>query len=266
MQKKKILGIALIVIIFITLFGTVLYIFNELKEENDIKIQNIDITDAKKFKSEYEELNGKEVKEGLNYRTVNIDESNPIKYITASDLVTKMDNGESFVVYFGFNSCPWCRSIIEPLIKSANKNSVSTIYYVDIKNIRDKYELDEDNKAIRTVEGTEGYYQLLNKFKNVLSDYQPLEYKTTKTVKGKKKTVTVKVDIDEKRIYAPNIVLVKNGKPIVLTTGVAEDLEDPYKELTEEEINYSISEFDKLFKNITTTTTSGNVCTGEGNC
>ena len=266
MQKKKILGIALIIIIFLGLAGTIIYVFTELKEENDIRIQNINTTDAKNFKSEYEELNDKEVKEGVKYRTLSIDENNPIKYITASDLITKMDNKESFVVYFGFNSCPWCRAIIEPLLKSASKNGVSTIYYVDIKNIRDKYELNDDNEAVKTTEGTEGYYQLLNKFNSVLSDYKPLEYKTTKTVKGKKKTVTVKVDIDEKRIYAPNVVLVKNGKPIQLTTGISDDIEDPYKELTEEEINYSISEFDKLFKSIVTTTTSENICTGESNC
>ena len=102
--------------------------------------------------------------------------------------------------------------------------------------------------------------------KKTLEDYKALEYKTTKKVKNKTKEVTVKVDINEKRIYAPNVILVKNGKPIVLTTGVSDKIEDPYKELTDEEINYSINEFDKLFKSITTTTTSNNICTGESNC
>ena len=265
MQKKKILGIALIIIIFLTLFGTIVYVFNELKNENDIRLQNIDTTDAKKFKSEYEELNGKEVKDGINYRTVSISENNPIKYVTASDLITRMDNNETFVVYFGFNSCPWCRSIIEPLLKSASKNNIGTIYYVDIKNIRDTYELDDEHKAVRTVEGTDGYYQLLNRFNNVLDDYKDLEYTTTKTVKKKKKEVTVKVEINEKRIYAPNVVLVKNGKPIKLTTGISNKLENPYDELNDELINYSIDAFNDLFKDITTTTT-GEVCTGQGNC
>ena len=266
MQKKKIIGIALIIIIFIALVGTIIYVFTELKEENDIRIQNIDTTDAKKFKSEYEELNGKEVSEGVYYRTLDINENNPIKYITASDLVSKMDNKESFVVYFGFNSCPWCRMTLEALLKSAEKNNITTIYYVDIKNIRDTYELDENNKPVCTTRGTDGYYQLLNKFDSVLSDYKPLEYETTKKVKNKTKTIKVKVDIDEKRIYAPNYVLVKNGKPILLTDSIPNSIDDPYKELTEEDTNYFINEFNKLFEQVRPSTTTGEVCSGTGNC
>jgi thiol-disulfide isomerase/thioredoxin len=267
MNKRKVLGIALIVAIFLGLVATVVYVFTELKEETDINIQQIENTDAKKFKSEYESLNDQEVKEGLKYRSVNIDENNPIKYATASDIVNKIDNKESFLVYFGFDSCPWCRSIIESMLESAKNNNISTIYYVDVKSIRDVYTLNEKHEAVRTTEGTEGYYNLLTRLDNVLEDYAPLTYKETKKVRGKKTEVTTSVEINEKRIYAPNIVLVKEGKALLLTTAISEELTDPYMELTDEIKKYSLDEFDNIFKEMeTTTTTTIPVCEGPSNC
>ncbi len=269
MNKKRFLGIALVIAIFIGLAITIIYIFTELKDETDIQLQKSEITDAIKFKNEYEALNNTEVSENVLYRTVTIDDNNPIKYVKASDIVSKMDNKETFVVYFGFDSCPWCRLIIEQLISSAKEHNISTVYYIDIKNIRDKYELDSTNHtAVRTVEGTEGYYQLLNRFNKVLDDYQPLTYTETKKVKGKKKTVTNTVKVDEKRIYAPNVVLVNKGEPTILTTGINSKVTNPYVEPTEAEKEYTKNEFDKIFSVISdkTTTTSSNVCDEKGNC
>ena len=39
MNKKRIIGIALIIAIFIGLAATIVYIFTELKDETDIQIQ-----------------------------------------------------------------------------------------------------------------------------------------------------------------------------------------------------------------------------------
>ena len=267
MNKKKIIGIALIIVIFIGLGLTILYVFNELNNEHDIEIQNIETTDAKKFKTEYESLNDQEVSEGKKYRSVEISDNNPIKYATANDIANKIDNNESFIVYFGFDTCPWCRSIVEELVNTAMANNVSTIYYVDVKNIRDAYTLNENNEAVRTTEGTEGYYKLLEKLNNVLSDYAPL---TVENKKNKKKTETVPVN--EKRIYAPNVVLVKDGKAVLLTTGIPDTFKDPYAEIDDTTREYIKSEFNKLFKELqvttttTTTTSNSNVCGGPDNC
>ena len=267
MNKKKIIGIALIIVIFVGLGLTILYVFNELNNEHDIEIQNIETTDAKKFKTEYESLNEQEVSEGKNYRSVDIPDNNPIKYATANDIATKMDNNETFIVYFGFDACPWCRSMVEGLVNTALENNVSTIYYVDIKNIRDVYTLNENNEAVRTTEGTEGYYKLLEKLNNVLSDYSPL---TVENKKNKKKPISV--PINEKRIYAPNVVLVKEGKSVLLTTGLPESFTDPYAELDDTTKEYIKTEFNKLFKEVqvttttTTTTSNSNVCGGPDNC
>ena len=265
MNKKKILGVALIVLIFIGLAATIVYIFTELKDETEIQIQNVEFTDAKKFKNEYEALNDKEEKEGQNYRTVSISENNPIKYAKASDIISKIDNKETFLVYFGYDTCPWCRLVIEALLNTASNYNINTIYYVDVKNIRDVYSLNEKHELVRTTEGTDGYYALINKLAPVLDNYEPLTYEVKDK---KKKTKTVTVEIDEKRIYTPSVVLVKNGVPTLRTTGISKDIKDPYVELTEDMQIYAKEEFGKLFNEVnpTTTTTTGEVCTGIGNC
>ncbi|MDE6292092.1 MAG: hypothetical protein K2L98_00260, partial [Bacilli bacterium] len=168
-------------------------------------------------------------------------------YITAEELVEKIDNKETFVVYFGFNTCPWCRSVLSNLISTAKSNNIDKIYYVDVKNIRDTYALNEENKAVRTVEGTKGYYDLLDRLDRVLEKYANLTY----SVKKKKKTVIKEVEIGEKRIYAPSIVAVREGAPVGLTTGISKKLKDPYGELTEEINNESLELFNNLFKSLT---------------
>ena len=56
--------------------------------------------------------------------------------------------------------------------------------------------------------------------------------------------------IDEKRIYAPNVVVVKNGEAISMESGIVKELTDPYMEI-DEGIKCKIKEqfncmFDKL--------------------
>ena len=69
-------------------------------------------SDALKFKEEYESLNKEE-----GYRNVSVDENNPFIYIEDTALAKKIADREDMVVYFGFSKCPWCRSILENLIK-----------------------------------------------------------------------------------------------------------------------------------------------------
>ncbi len=179
------------------------------------------VTDAMKFKEEYESLNGKSNDAGKLYRELNISEDNPFVYATAKEIVEKIDNGETFIVYFGFKSCPWCRSMLETLIKVAKDEKISKVYYVDVLNLRDSYTLD-GNKPVKSKEGSAGYDELLDRLDSVLSDY------TLTNEKGK----TIKVG--EKRIYAPNVVSVVSGNPEKLTTGLSDAETDSYMELTDE--------------------------------
>lgn len=189
------------------------------------------ISDAMKFKEEYESINGNIV-EGTDYkvRSLDISDDNPFVYASANDIITMMDNGETFVVYFGFASCPWCRSVLPTLIDVAEELGLEKVYYVDVKEIRDVLEVDEDGNVVTTKEGSEGYIGLLARLEDVLEDYT-LEYD------GKK------IDTEEKRIYAPNVVSVVNGTAKELETGISELQENPFGELTDEMIDETYNKF-----------------------
>ena len=138
--------------------------------------------DALRFKEEYESINGDKI-EGTDYkvRTLKVAEDNPIVYAEANDIITMMDNGETFVVYFGFNSCPWCRSVLPILLDVAKDLDLKKIYYVDVKDIRDQLEVDKKGNVTIVKEGSEGYIGLLKRLDDVLEDYtynHKVEYET----------------------------------------------------------------------------------------
>ena len=133
-----------------------------------------------------------------------------------------MEDEESFVVYFGFSSCPWCRSIIETLLEVSNELDIKNIYYVDVKDIRDVLKLDDNNEVITSKEGTDDYYKLLDKLSNVLDDY------TLTDKEGNE------ISTNTKRIYAPNIVAIVDGIATKMTTGISDKQTDAYMELSDE--------------------------------
>ena len=192
-------------------------------------------TDAYKFKEEYESINNKDNGHGNKYRELNIPVDNPFIYQTPEELLERVDKKETFIVYFGFKECPWCRSILEELINSAKDKNVDKIYYVDVKDIRDVKELDDENNIITTKEGNKAYMELVERFSEVLSDY-------TLTKDNEK------ISTGEKRIYAPNIIAVSNGKAIQLEEGLPEDFTDPYSKLTDKVKKYTYNKFKCLFK------------------
>lgn len=219
-MKNKILII--LIIVMITLTGC----FNKQDKNSD----------AYKFAEEYNSIGGKENSYGKTNRKTNIPKDNPFVYKTAEDISNLMDEGETFVVYFGFSTCPWCRSMIDQLVKSAKDNDIEKIYYVDVLNIRDTYQVAEDNSLTKTKDGTTGYMELIKKMENVLSDYS-LE-----------NTNKEKVLVGEKRIYAPNVVAVVNGKAEKMVEGISEDLKDPYDELTSKMKKDSYNSFKCLWE------------------
>ena len=228
-MKKKFLIFTSIVLTVFTL--TACGKNKEIEEKSD------NVIDALKFKEEYESLNGVENENnGKTFRTVNIPEDNPIIYKEASDIVEMIENNESFVVYFGFAKCPWCRSIIETLINVANDYNVDTVYYVDVYDIRDTLKLDEDNNIVTDKEGTEDYMKLIELLDNVLSDYTLTDSDGDKVLTG------------EKRIYAPNIVAIINGKTEKLETGISDNQEDGYQDLTDEILEDSYEKISSVIK------------------
>lgn len=194
--------------------------------------------DAIKFKEEYENLNGKTNENSKKkYRTVKIDSKNKIVYSSAKEVLKMMEEKKSFVVYFGFDSCPWCRSVVENVSK-ISKELDEDIYYVDVKEIRDVYELDDENKVKLTKEGDKNYLKLIKKLDSVLKEY------TLTTADDNE------VQVGEKRIYAPNIVSVIDGEAKELTTGLSDKQTDGYMTLTDEMKQESYKKIKKVVQEV----------------
>lgn len=194
--------------------------------------------DAIKFKEEYENLNGKTNENSKKkYRTVKIDSKNKIVYSSAKEVLKMMEEKKSFVVYFGFDSCPWCRSVVENVSK-ISKELDEDIYYVDVKEIRDVYELDDENKPELTKEGDKNYLKLIKKLDSVLKEY----------------TLTTdddnEVKVGEKRIYAPNIVSIIDGSAKELTTGLSDKQTDGYMTITDEMKQESYKKIKKVVQEV----------------
>lgn len=194
--------------------------------------------DALKFKEEYEAVNGETTSSGKTIRTLDIAEKNPMVYKSAGDIVKSMNNKESFVVYFGFAKCPWCRSVINTLIETANELKIKKVYYVDVYDIRDVREVGSDGTVTTKTEGSEDYMKLVEMLDNVLEDYS-LTNKAGETVSA-----------GEKRIYAPNVVVVKKGEAVAMSTGISDKETDPYMDLTDEILNDTKIQFTDLLKQL----------------
>lgn len=226
-NKKTIIAISILIILIV---GGIFFFTTKNKSLSE--------TDAIKFKTEYESLNGV-TKNDKTIRSITIPDDNPFVYQTADEIVEKINNKETFAVYFGFPNCPWCRSVIPTLIEVAKQQKVDKIYYVDVKDIRDTMELDEKNNPITTKKGSDGYYKLTEVLEEVLEDY-------TLTDKNKN---TVKTGT--KRIYAPNIVSIINGKATKLTTGISSKQTDAYMELTDEIKNDTKNQITEVLEEFT---------------
>lgn len=201
------------------------------------------VENTNRFKEEYESLNGVQNSSGKEHRTLSIDEENPFVYATPKEIIEKIEDKETFYVYFGSAYCPWCRSVIETSIEVAKEKGISTIYYVDIWDgdhkeiLRDTYKLNDKNKVELVSEGTEEYKTLLNYFDSVLGDY------TLTDSKGK----TIKVG--EKRIFAPNFIYVEEGSAKRITEGTSEKQTQSRMELTDEILEDEKELFNTFFQN-----------------
>ncbi|MBQ2640096.1 MAG: hypothetical protein IJF92_05015 [Bacilli bacterium] len=210
-----------------------------------------DNSDAVKFKKEYESLNNKKNSHGEINRKISINKHNSIKYSDASEIVEMMENNKTFIVYFGFSECPWCRSVVPTLLDVANDLEINTIYYVDILNIRDEITVGANNEMKTTKKGTKSYYKLLKLLDNVLDDYS-IESKNGD-----------KIDTFEKRIYAPNVISVVDGKAMKLETGISKKQTDPYMKLSKEMKKETYNKFKCSLKCLLE---NKNVCTENSAC
>ncbi len=190
----------IVVFVIIVIIGVLFFIFNRNG-----------ISDGKRFEMEYEELNDSSI-------VMDIDSDNIIKYI---DLKTAIDiiNNDSGVIYFGYPSCPWCRNAVPVLLDASSGTSLDTIYYVDVTDVRDVKEI-VDGEVVTSYEGDPLYDDLLEVMDSVLDDY---------VIDG--------VNLNEKRLYVPMVIFVKNGKIVDYHLSTVDSQEDPSISLNEEQRN-----------------------------
>lgn len=229
-DRKMFIGILLLLLAFMVCIGIIA--FRDKKEENIIN------SDAISFKNEYESLNNVvRDKDGRTIKEISIDSNNPVDILTEEEAISLLENGTG-ILYFGFSDCPWCRSMLPVLLRTLDNMSIDKLYYLNIKNIRDTLILGDKNKVEVKEEGTKGYYKILELMDNVLEPY----YLTNE--EGKK------IDTKEKRLYAPTVVAIKNGKIEKIHVGTIESQVSGYDDLTEEQQEELANHFIELIKSV----------------
>lgn len=211
-EKKTIIpliGVALLIFIII-----LIVVF---KDEKLLSVTN---PDGVKFAKEYESLNNQEVEEGKKYPKVQIPNDNVIKYATVKDINNVFKTNGDAVVYFGYSTCLYCRNAIQILIDKAHESELDVLYYIDIEEVWDKYELNSDNKVVKTKEANDEYYELLD----LLGDELTYDYKLT--TKDDKEVAT-----GVKRIEVPLVIFITNGKVSSYNKGTLFSQEDPLVEM-----------------------------------
>ena len=218
MKKEKILFIALPVLCAVA--AILAFTFVGKKEINE---------DALKFKEEYEKLNGTVAFGEIKYNNLEISENNPIKYSSYDELIEVIKN-ESGIIYLGFPGCPWCRSALPILLDVAKDNDISTIYYKNIKDDRDAFVVEDDKLVYQLDEegnekkGAKGYFELMDALDKHLTEYvvsfEDKEYET-----------------GEKRIYAPTVVFVRDGKVLGLHVSTVDSHKSGFDKMTDEQVD-----------------------------
>lgn len=211
MIKKAAIKVSLLVILAVV-SSIVIYNYFDKNKTNEPIITE----DEKKFKNEYESLNGKQNASGKEHPKVDIVEDNGIVYASYNEIKEVITKGTG-VIYFGFPECPWCRNAVPMLLQAASNTGLDKIYYFNAKEIRDTKELDENGNVVTAKEGTKEYYELVELLSTVLGEYEGLN------------------DESIKRLYFPTVVFIKDGKIVGCHIGTLPSQTDPRVPLTEEQ-------------------------------
>ena len=201
-NKKLTIGLILILILITGLVTTYILIQNS--------------KDSYKFKKEYESYNNKsweyEGKKGK-YLNIEINKDNPIIYLNDENIVKELKEGDK-IIYFGFPDCNWCRAALPVLLKSAEENGVEKIYYYYFGEVREAFEKNKNNEKAKI------YQQIIEVLdSNITSTFES----------GAKK--------GEKRLSAPTVVLMKDGKVSSFHYRTVESHQNYNKNLTTDEYN-----------------------------
>ena len=239
---RTILAAAIICVIFLT--G---YFLLRNTEDGVADIFNSEkITeDEKKFKKEYESINGTSRNNGETIKKIEVSEKNKMEYTTLSDVNKILEDG-SGIIYFGYAADSASRNIVPVLLDVVKEQKVEKVYYVNVRpddklenDIRDTYELNDKNKAKQVKEGSPEYKELITLLANELNDY------ILTTEKGKK------VNTGEKRLITPTVVVVKDGEIIGFHEGTVSSNKEEngkFEDLTKDEEKELKNMYQKMIK------------------
>lgn len=229
MKSNKVLYI-IIGICVLLVIGLCIFLVINHKEEV--------LSDAEKFKQEFEQYNGLTY-EDTNDKLIDVEipNNNPFVYKTGKEIVEIMQSEDAYIL-FGYASCPLTRAAIEVLIEIAKEENIDKIYYVDIKNMRDEYVPGEGIIPEQTKEGTEAYYEILNIFGSKLDKYYVASDDNFYLF-----------DTGVTRLLSPTLVAVSKGKVISMHAELTDDYEEN-SELTEEEKEELSKDYKDVFESL----------------
>ncbi len=119
--------------------------------------------------------------------------------IDFSELTEKIENEETFFVYLGFSTCPWCIDLL-PILNEVGISTNTFIYYVDVR---------PDDEDLR-VDTNEDYVFL----QNIVSEY---------------------LSEDDNKIYVPAVLKIENGIAVDYHIGTLTEHDATERDLTETE-------------------------------
>ena len=216
---KTILACVLILIVLVVGYLSYKKIYDgELAKNKQKEIEVKFTDDEKKFKTEYESLNGTSLSDGEKLKKVVIVDDNNVVYVNLVKAVEMMSK-ESGVFFFGYATDNMTRIVTPLLLNAMQSTSLDKIYYVSVReneseetDFRDVYSLDKKRVKL-TKEGKVGYDELLT----LLDEYLP-KY-TLVNSDGKI------FNTGEKRLQVPTVVAILDGKVVAYVEGTVENHE-----------------------------------------
>lgn len=198
-----------------------------------VLLVKVNSTDGAKFKREYERYNNKK-DDAFRLQRLKINKKNKVEYLELDESIEILKSGTGFI-YFGAPTSPWARGAIPVLLETVNNSSLSKLYYVDMTDQMNEYEV-QDNQAVESTKAPDEYYELLNILKEYLDDYTLID------------DDGIEMTFGQKRTYLPLFVAVKDGMIVGVhkRTVALNDGQIQYDTLTEGQN----SELEVIFTNL----------------
>jgi len=229
-KKGKFLFLGIGVLLLVVICGMIYFV---------VQKDSIRENDALRFKKEYEKFN---CTPELNckFLEISVSRDNPIVYSSYEEIFKVIDEGTG-VIFFGTPDCDWVRQLVPVMLDASLEVGLGRIYYLDNHEDRNTLVLEDNGEVKLEKEGSEEYFQLLEKIDSVASHYRVYD------MDGKRK------ELEDKRLYFPTLLFVKDGEIVDFHEGTLESQVDIYQHPLTDDEKQQLKEIlvDKMLKTIT---------------